>query len=130
MSFNNSDVIAHQGGKWEMSVNTKTIKNFFNSVSSISSGMLTTIISYTAINDTWIGFLEVSGTDIAQYEIYINNNLNALKRTYYGNLNLEFNFLFSGQSGLIITPGDIIEIKVIHYSLDLGNFEARIVYAE
>lgn len=134
MSFTTTRVTADQGGTWNVGISSdKTVKSLFNSISSVTSGSLTTILSYTVPVATtdFLGKVEVSGTNIAQFEVYINTVLDARQRTYFGGeLNAFFDYAFGTENGYKLNAGDLVEIKVIHSRPTLGDFEARILYAE
>lgn len=133
MSFSNSKVTAYQGGTWTITSSSKTLLSVYNSVSSVSSSILTTILSYTVpVGKTdYLGKIEISGTNTAQYEIFINGNPNGLKRTYFGgSLNETLDYSFGNETGLKLNTGDIVEVKVIHGRPSLGDFEARLIIAE
>lgn len=127
MSFNNSNVVIFQQD------NRNVISNF-NGISSVASNILTTIITYTVPTNitTYLTSIEYSGDNIAVYEIYINNILNARQRTNFGtSLNGIFSFIpLDDEWGYKLNTGDIISIKVIHERPDLGDFDARILAIE
>jgi len=111
----------------------KVIKQVFNTVTSVSSSILTTILSYTVpIGKTdFLGKIQVSGTNIAQYDVYLNSILFSRQRTYFGgSLNALFDYDFEQESGYQLNAGDNIQVKVIHTRPTLGDFEARLLYAE
>jgi hypothetical protein len=136
MSFNSSKVKASQDGPWTVTTtpsSAQIVNSLFGSITSVASGVLTTILSYTVpIGKTdYLGQIEVSGDNIAEFDIYINSVLNARQRTYFGGeLNTVFEYNMDSQLGFILNAGDIIQVKVIHNRLSLGSFEARILYAE
>lgn len=115
---------------------TPTVSNVissFNSVSSVSSSVLTTINTYTVpVGKTgFLALVETSGTNIAQFEIYINNVLNAVRRTYFGSdLNELFEYKSIEDAGLQLAAGDTVKVKVIHFRPTVGDFEARILVSE
>lgn len=114
------------------STNTAVVSQF-NSITSVPSGSLVTILTHTtaAGKNDFLSKIEVSGTNIAQFDVYINSVLSARQRSYFGGaLNCLFDFEISQDLGLKTNPGDIIEVKVIHNRPDLGDFEARLLYAE
>lgn len=100
-----------------------TTKNIFNEVSSVASGVLTTIATYTALANTNLLKVDVGGTNIAEYSIYIGGVLQSKKYTYFQNLNETLDF----KDGLPVTTGALIEIKVLHNRPDLGNFNTNIL---
>lgn len=135
MSFNSSKV--YQGGDWAFtqnpSANREVITRFGN-VTSVSSAILTTILSYTVPvgKSTFLSQIEVSGSNIATYEIYIDSVLNARQRTNFGaELNAIFNFeTATSDTGYKLLAGSVIQIKVIHPRPYVGDFEARLLAIE
>lgn len=103
------------------------IKTFYNEVTSIGASTLTTIQSITILSNTdFLQKIEVSGTNIAEYRVSINNVVIAKKRTYFGSsLNLDFDFVSSGK-GLPLNILDVVDIKVIHLRPSAGDFNSRI----
>lgn len=105
----------------------------FNSVTSVASSVSTTIVTYTvpALKTANLQRLEVSGTNIAQYDVLINNVLQARRRTYFGSsLNETFDFTAEIDLGFKLNSGDIVKINVIHQRPDLGDFEGRVQVVE
>ena len=103
-------------------------KNVFASISSVASGSNTTIQTYIVpVGKTdLLQLVEVSGTNIAQYEVLLNAVVIARKYTYFGNsLNDVFNF-----NSLKLLAGDVILVKVLHNRSNLGNFNSRIQVSE
>lgn len=111
---------------------SKVLYSLFNSISSVSNGVLTTILSYTVpIGKTdFLSLIEVSGTNMAQFDVYINGVLNARKRTSLTEFNEEFDFSVTNEIGLSLSAGTIVLITVLQNRPDLGNYEARLMYAE
>lgn len=110
----------------------KIVNSVFGSISSVSNGILTTILTYTVpVGKTdYLSLIEVSGDNMAQFEIYINGILNARKRTSLMEFNEQFDFYVDSEIGLSLNSGTILQIMVIQNRPSLGNYEARIVYAE
>lgn len=108
------------------------VKSTFNAITSVSSGILTTILSYTVpVGKTdYLDHIEVSGDNIANFEVYINNVLNARQRTAFTNFNALFEYQVDSEVGYKLIAGTLLQVKVLHNRPSLGNFEARIVYAE
>lgn len=109
-------------------VTTGTILSFFNEISSVASGINTPILTYTVpLGKTdLLEQIEVSGTNIAAYEVYLNSTIFARKRTYFGSsLNELFTF-----SGYKLLAGDTVVVKVLHNRPDVGDFESRIQVIE
>jgi hypothetical protein len=105
------------------------VTNIFSQISSLVANSQTQILSYTVpISQTFLlAEVEVSGTNIAVYEVYIGGVLQARRRTYFGgSLSDEFNFT-AGSGPLMIASGGIISVKVTHMRPDVGDFEARLL---
>lgn len=110
---------------------SKTVVSLYNEITSVSSGVLTTILNYTATEIDYVGQIEVSGTNIAQYTVVINGTTNATQRTYFGGaLNAVFKYSFDLENGFVLNTGDTIQVQVIQNRPDLGTFEARMLYAK
>ncbi len=100
-------------------------KTFFSSISSVASGSETTILTYIVplLVDSFLKRIEVSGSNIAVYNIYVDTVLIARKRTYFGSaLNSDFDFA----AGIKYVSGQTIEVKVLHGRPTTGDFEARL----
>lgn len=110
----------------------KTVNSLFGSISSVGNGILTTILSYTVPVSKldYLSLIEVSGSNMAQFEVYINGTLSARRRTSLTEYNSQFNFLVDSEIGLSLISGTLLQIMVIQNRPDLGDYEARIVYAE
>lgn len=100
-----------------------TTENIFNEISSVASGVSTTILSYLTVADTKFQMADVSGTNIAMYTIFIDGVLQAKRYTYFQSLSESFNF----GDGVSVPSGKIIEIKVLHNRPDVGDFASNIV---
>lgn len=112
---------------------TLSIYSNFNQVTSVASGVLTTILSYTVPVGltSYMGFIEATGTNIAQFQVSINSTVNAIQRTYFGGeLNTSFNYNFGSQNGYVLNAGDTVLVQVIHTRPNVGDFEARLIYAQ
>lgn len=109
------------------------VKNIFNAITAVPSSSTTAITTYMipALTTAYLERVEVSGTNIAQYDVYINSSIVARKRTYFGNsLSETFDFSSTLNRGLAISAGIIIEVRVTHTRPTVGDFEARIQLVE
>lgn len=99
----------------------------YNEISSVPSGVETNLITLTASS---IGFrvekIIVSGENIALFKVYVNSAPIAVKRTFFGDLNQEFNFE-NFNNGLRLNVGDTMLVTVLHTRPSLANFEATIM---
>lgn len=112
--------------------NPGLLKTFYNEVSAVASGVLTTIQTYTAPmgSSSYLQKIEVSGDNIAKYTVRINTVVQDRKRTYFGSaLNTEFRFVETG-TGLPLQVGDVVLIEVEHIRPDVGDFNSRIQVIE
>lgn len=107
---------------------TGTTVNTYNEVTSVTSSVLTTITTYTAPvgKTTYLLKSAFAGTNIAAYDIRINNIVKDKKYTHFGLLTNKFIFNAYGTKGLLLTVGDVVIIKVIHNRPFVGDFNARI----
>lgn len=100
-----------------------TVKNEYDEVTGVASGVTTVILNYIAPSITKLISCDFSGTNIAMYSLYINGILSAKKYTYWCNFNERFDF----DGGLVLDPGDIVSIEVLHMRPDVGDFNSNIV---
>lgn len=109
------------GGIVDSGVSTNT----YNEISSVVNGALTTIVSYTAIDDVVLKKVSISGTNIATYQVFIGSTKIDQQRTYFGSaLNLDLDY------GLSVTATQTVFVKVIHQRPDVGDFNGRIQIEE
>lgn len=101
-------------------IETGTVATVYNEVLSIASATLTTIVSYTAVQPSRLKVVEVSGTNIAEFTVYVNGSPIHKKRTYYGYLDSSFQF----SKGYALVASDVVQVKVLHYQSTVGDFSA------
>lgn len=96
----------------------------FSTSPSVGASVLTTIQSYTVpVGKTLLlKEIEVSGDNAAKYSVEIDSTLEARKRTYYSEFNETFNWNL-----LEVSAGSVIDVKVIHESDQVGDFDSRII---
>lgn len=80
----------------------------------VGASLLTTIVTYTAPSAKKISKVSVSGTEYAKFQLFKNTGLIDTKRT---GPDRSIDFMFN--SPLLMTTGDILDIKVTHYYI--GN---------
>lgn len=99
--------------------------NTFDSVTNVASGSETTIVTYTVLAGTQIALDQVqfSGGNIALYSVYVDADKIATFRTYFGG-ELSGALTFSG---LVVDPGSVLTLKVIHDRPYPADFEGRIL---
>jgi hypothetical protein len=102
-------------------------KNTYNEVLSVPSGSLTNITTFTAIQDSRLKQIDVSGENIATYEVLVNGNIVSKKRTYFGT-SLDHTFFFD--KGINFTAGQQVLVRVIHNRPTTANFNANIIVIE
>lgn len=105
----------------------------YNEITSVASGIETTIVSYTAMigKKTYLQKIEVSGDNIAKYRVKLNGVEIDMKRTYFsGGLNTNFIYDGNNNPGLEVNTGDIISVTTIHQRPDVSDFNGKIVYLE
>lgn len=98
--------------------------NDFNEVTSVASGVLTTINTYTVPGGTtsFLKRIAVSGTNIARYEVLIDGNLVDRAYTNFGTqLNAYFDL-----DDTELTAGQVVLVRVLHDRPDVGDFNCRI----
>lgn len=110
------------------------VKNFYDEVASVPTASPVTVTSYT-VPPGVIAFLqrvEASGGNVATYEVLVNNNKEAKRRTYFGaDLTTEFNFDGSPVGrGLPLVEGDVVILRATHNRPDVCDFEGRIQVIE
>lgn len=113
-------------GSLNFNLSQPTTKILFDEVTGVANGVTTTVITFTPSTDIKLVGIDVSGNNIAQYEILHGASLINKKLTYFGSsLNAEFNL-----SGITIPSGDTISVDVTHSRMSNGDFNASIKYQE
>jgi hypothetical protein len=107
-----------------------TAFSVFNSISSVPNGTLTPILNFTASTTNFLSKVEVSGTNMAQFEVWINGALRARQRTSLTEFNAKFDFAIAEQTALILNSGDNVIVQVIQDRPNLGDYEARMIYGQ
>lgn len=108
---------------------TGNVISFFNQISSVAVNATVTILIYTipVSNTGYLQTVEVSGTNIATYDLLVNSVQYARKRTYFGgNLDVSFKFGDSTSNSPSFVAGTVITVNVTNFRPTLGDFEARI----
>lgn len=96
--------------------------SYFNEVDNVATGITTELVTYTAVTDVFLQKIEFCGTNIAEFELTIDDVTFDKKRTFFnGNLENKFDF----NQGLNIAPGQVIKVYVVHTRPELGLFSAR-----
>lgn len=96
----------------------------YNEVTSVASGILTTVCSYTATSSVRLRKVLASGTNIASYEVQLNGVTLAKKYTNFGGpMDVDFDF----EDGRSIVATNIVTLKILHSRPGTGNFNATII---
>jgi len=97
--------------------------NVYNEISSIASGSLADIISYTVPAGKTLSLISVgvSGDNIAEYTVVIDGIIFDKKKTWWGSSNEVFNI-----GGFDIAEGLIVKVIVNNFRPSVSNFNARI----
>lgn len=109
--------------------NNNEITYSYNEVSGVVKSILTTINTFIApIGKTsFLQRVSAGGSNIAAYEVQINGLTVEKRRTFFGAaLTTDFEFIGSAESGLELTVGDVVTVKVIHERPNAGDFETKI----
>jgi len=114
----------------DIAANTPRLSvNQYNEVLAVVSGITTTIVTYTVpVGKTnALERISVSGENIALYTVLINGTPIDAQRTYFGGeLNAQFEFMSTGNFGVLLNAGDIVSVTVLHMRPSSANFEGRI----
>lgn len=107
----------------------ESIVNEFAETAPIAANAITTILTYAvpAGKELFLSRIDVGGGNIGTYEVFIDGDLIARKRTYFGgNLNETFDFSVSSRRGLPVETGEIITVTVVHDRPFNAVFESRL----
>jgi len=111
----------------------ETLVNSYDEISSLVKDTTMTIVSYVApIGKTsYLQFVEAGGANIATFQVEIQGNIEAKKRTYFsGPLSTEFQFYSTAEAGIELNAGDVVRVRVEHGRPMVADFEARIQILE
>ncbi len=100
------------------------IINVFAEVSSIAAALETTVLTYTVPVGKTLNLdrIDGSGENVARYDIYIDSVREARKRSWWTAFNVCFEF-----HKIELVAGQVLEMKVLHNSSAVGDFEGRLV---
>ena len=105
----------------------ENVTNVYNEILSVASGVLSNITSFTATQNSKLKQIDVSGENIATYEVLVNGNIVSKKRTYFGGP-LDTSFFFD--KGINFLAGQQVLVRVIHNRPSTANFNANIILIE
>lgn len=115
------------------SVTPELVKNISNKIINVAEEIRTSIVSHTAVvgKQTYLQRINVNGNNTAHYEVEINGAFVDEATTYFGSkLREQFDFVGYSENGLLIPPGQKIEVFVEHFRSDNGDFSSRIQILE
>lgn len=106
----------------------------YNEVTNVNPGIETTISTYIAIStaECYLQAISCSGTNVAEYRVYINSTVVDKKYTYFTEFNLNFGY-FTGNTttpGIKLITGDIVSIRAIQNRGSTCNFNALLQILE
>lgn len=104
-------------------------KSFYNEVTSVATSVITTVITYTVPGATTAALqtIDVSGTNIAQFQVEVNTVVIDKKRTYFSG---PFNEVFDFKGSIPLVAGDVVRVRVLHTRPFVGDFNARLTVSE
>lgn len=103
------------------------VKNYYNEILSISSGSVNTVLSKTVSVASKLKTVQVSGTNIAEYEVVLNGSVIDKQRSNFGT---SLNCLFTFENGISLVPTDVLLVRVRHDRPSTGNFNAKFIIEE
>lgn len=104
-------------------VDSTEVTNIYDEVTAVANGISTVVLDYTLPANRKLEVVSVAGTNIAMYELLIDNAVQSKKYTYFGGqLNADFNM-----SSLSLATGQNIKIVVTHSRPDFGDFNTNIL---
>ena len=108
-------------------------QSVYNEVTSVATGTLTTIATYT-VPVAKVALLEtvaVSGTNIAAYTVEVNATVVDKKYTWFnGPMSELFTFQTVSGGSKKLVAGDVVRVRVIHGRGPVGDFNAKIDVVE
>lgn len=105
----------------------------YNEVVAIPGGSTMSLVTYTVPvgKQAVLQKSAVSGANIGRYDLLINSIVQDTIRTMFGaDLSGMFDFTSGNTSGLLLSAGDVVEVKVLNPRPYIGDFNARIQVVE
>lgn len=141
------NIAIHDSGGDELAINTDgsinvtvvedpgtyLTRNIYNEITSVASGVETTISTYTVPvgKYSYLTRAEFSGDQVARYRIYIDSVTQASRRTNFGtNLSDDMSFFSGSNDGIYLIAGSVVNLTVLHDRTGSGNFEGRLQLIE
>jgi hypothetical protein len=111
----------------ETSVSSPSLLLFHNDISSVASGVETTIITVTAPGSGLrLEKIDASGENVALYRVYINGIEIYTMRSWWTAFNVSFNFE-NFDNGYLLTAGQVLTVTCYHTRPYVANFEATVL---
>jgi hypothetical protein len=111
----------------ETSISTPSLLLFHNDISSVASGVETTIITVTApVGGLRIQKIDASGENVALYRVYVNGIEIYDKRSWWTAFNVGFKFE-NFDNGYLLTSGQILTVTCYHTRPYTADFEATVL---
>lgn len=100
-------------------------ESIYNEVTSVANSITTTVLTYTVpvATSAKITNVDVSGTNIATYEVLVNAVVIDKKRTYFGG---QLNEVFKFDNSISLVAGDVVLVRVTHSRPMTGDFNTRL----
>jgi hypothetical protein len=97
--------------------------NLYGSISSLAKSTETNIINYTVpVGKTlFLNGVNCSGENIAVYRVVIDGQEQEKSRSWWSNFNVDMSF-----NRFEVAAGESVQVKVIHESNEVGDFNAKI----
>ncbi len=108
---------------------TEVVVNYPDEIFAVPSATESTILTVTVPVgfNIFLQFVEVDGTNIADYRVYRDASILGKKRTWWTSLTDKLDFVDSKMRGLKILENEVITVKVEHSRPIVGDFRARLV---
>jgi hypothetical protein len=109
------------------------VVNTYAEANSVAASTAVTVASYTVPigKSAFLNRVEFGGSNIGIYEVQINAVTEAKRRTWFnGNMSDNFDFVSSTLSGIELSAGDVVRLRVTNIRPTVGDFEGRIQVVE
>lgn len=105
----------------------------YNEITNVASGIESTIVTYTVplTNSFFLTKILTSGTDVAEFRLYLNSTIIDKRYTSFTEYNTKFEFDVASQAtGLKLNAGDVLVVTAIQNRADTCNFNGNILIIE
>lgn len=103
------------------------VKNYYNEILSVASGTFSTVLSKTVSLNSKLQVIQVSGTNIAEFEVVLNGSVIDKQRSNFGT---PLNCIFSFENGISLVPADVVSVRARHDRPSLADFNAKFLIKE